>query len=112
MTIQQKSKTKNSATRPQNATGSDRRNRMQPLNRHRVLRLVPGPYSSLFLFLDRIASRYFLLAPASRQRRFSSALFTISGGTTLGVLEKSSQATNVTYAVVVCVRSPVSGLSQ
>src|SRR6266850_8128428 len=64
----------------------------------------PVPYRSSSLVLRRSA--------ASSNRCFSSAVFTISGATVFGLRVCSSIATNVTYAVVVCFRSPVSTFSE
>src|ERR1700730_2888361 len=58
------------------------------------------------------AKRVFRRSAASRYRRRSPAVLRISGGTGLGILVCSATATNVTYAVVVCFRSPVIAFSE
>ncbi len=60
----------------------------------------------------RSAKRVLRRAAASSNRRRSSGVFTISGGTGLGIRVCSSTATNVTYAVVVCLLSPVNAFSE
>jgi hypothetical protein len=63
-------------------------------------------------FPNRSANLVFRRSAASRYRRLSPAVFKISGRTSFGLLVCSSIATNVTYAEVVCFRSPVIAFSE
>jgi len=56
---------------------------------------------------NRCANRISLLLAAALHRRFSSAVFTINGGTAFGFRVCSSMATKVTNAEVVCFLAPV-----
>jgi hypothetical protein len=89
---------------------------VSPFPLHRRTHCAHFPQSLYFPLLESVpylsAKRVFRRSAASRYRRRSPSVFRISGGTGLGILVCSSTATNVTYAVVVCFRSPVIAFSE
>ena len=104
--------------RPYSATNAD----LAPVSRLPAFplcrRTLSAPYAPNLYFplLDCIpylsANRISRRSTASANRRLSSGVFRISGGTGLGIRVCSSTATNVTYAVVVCFLSPLIAFSE